>query len=1225
MTPNRSPRSLRLPLLVLLLGASGCGGGSGDGGTAVCGNGAREASEACDDGNSVAGDGCEADCTVTPGVVHCGALPPVASGTCDVTAGGGSLLLRGTVLAPGVAYAGGSVAIDAGGVIQCVGCDCSAQAAGATVVTCPAGVISPALVNAHDHLAFTQGGALPDSGERYEHRHDWRLGTRSHTVLSAVGSATERQQQWGELRFVMGGATSTVGAGGAAGFLRNLDSSSLQEGLGAEAVRLASFPLGDSSGLLLESSCAYPAIDSAASIATVASYLAHVAEGIDSAARNELLCLTSFATGGQDLATPRSAFVQGIGALAPDLGELAGSGTTLVWSPRSNVRLYGDTTPAAVADRLGVRLALGTDWLPTGSMNVLRELRCADAWNAERLEGHFTDEALWLMATRNAAEATGTGALLGTLATGKAADVAVFDGRTHPLHRAVLAADPEDVLLVLRGGKALYGDAPVVAALASGCDAVDVCGAAKRVCVQSETGLTLAALEAQVAGAYPAFFCGTPVGEPSCTPARPASVAGSTVYTGLPGASDADGDGVPDVSDDCPTTFNPVRPLDGGVQADADGDGVGDACDPCPLVAGSLLCPVPDPADVDGDGISNVIDNCPLVPNPAQDDADADGKGDLCDACPLVPNPGAAGCPVTIYDVKTGAVPSGTAVSLGSTLVTGRTAAGLFLQVAPGDPGYGGPDHSGVWVDAPGNGAVAGDRVSVPSATTADFFGQIRLSGASVVVDASLGEPAPAPVLATAAEVATGGARAGALEGVLVRVENVTVTDASPPPGPGDTAPTGEFEVDGALRVDDLLHQTGPLPSAGTAYASVTGVLAYLHGNSKIEPRAAGDLLAVSAPLTGFGPATGLFAQVGALGAPTIPEPLLVSIGSVLTTDTFVAITSSDPSSLSVTGGGVTVPAGQLSAPVLLDGLAQAAEVTLSASLGPTTLVAAVRVVGAVEQPALAALTPSSANVSAGRSADFTVRLDIPALTGGALVSLSLAPGAFGSVPAGVLVPQDGLSATFRFDAAAVAGVETLSATLGTTSLSSTVSIHLPTSALVLNEVDYDQPGTDTAEFIEILNVSLSPVSLSGIAVYLVNGADGSVYGTVDLSPAGSLSSGQYLVVAPPGFALPGGVLRVDFPAATNNLQNGAPDGIALVDTGSSTLLDALSYEGSITAAAIPGLGSVSLVEGSAATAVDSNVSAGSLSRLPDGFDTDDAASDWALSSTPTPGTANVP
>jgi hypothetical protein len=110
------------------------------------------------------------------------------------------------------------------------------------------------------------------------------------------------------------------------------------------------------------------------------------------------------------------------------------------------------------------------------------------------------------------------------------------------------------------------------------------------VCLANEIGKTFAGLQAGVGSIYPAWFCDTPSNEPTCTPSRTASVEGSTIYTGIPTESDADGDGIPNASDLCPTVFDPVRPMDGGVQADADGDGVGDACDPCPLVAGTS-CP----------------------------------------------------------------------------------------------------------------------------------------------------------------------------------------------------------------------------------------------------------------------------------------------------------------------------------------------------------------------------------------------------------------------------------------------------------------------------------------------------------------------------------------------------------------------------------------------------------------------------------------------------------
>jgi hypothetical protein len=161
-----------------------------------------------------------------------------------------------------------------------------------------------------------------------------------------------------------------------------------------------------------------------------------------------------------------------------------------------------------------------------------------------------------------------------------------------------------------------------------------------------------------------------------------------------------------------------------------------------------------------------------------------------------------------------------------------------------------------------------------------------------------------------------------------------------------------------------------------------------------------------------------------------------------------------------------------------------------------------------------------------------------------------------------------------------------------------------PTGRLVVNEVDYDQVGTDAGGFVELYNAGGAAVALDGLALVYVNGGDGAEYGRRALS--GSLAAGEYLVV------------DVD-------LQNGAPDGLALVDTVASTLVDALSYEGAITSATIGGV-TFNLVEGTVlpATVADSNAVDGSLIRNPNGADTNDAASDWAFTTTVTRGAANV-
>lgn len=85
---------------------------------------------------------------------------------------------------------------------------------------------------------------------------------------------------------------------------------------------------------------------------------------------------------------------------------------------------------------------------------------------------------------------------------------------------------------------------------------------------------------------------------------------GTTQNVGDPNA-DADGDGVPDSSDNCVNDANPG-------QEDSDGDGIGDACEGAP-------------ADTDGDGIPDSDDNCPDTANPDQADSDGDGVGDACE------------------------------------------------------------------------------------------------------------------------------------------------------------------------------------------------------------------------------------------------------------------------------------------------------------------------------------------------------------------------------------------------------------------------------------------------------------------------------------------------------------------------------------------------------------------------------------------------------------------
>jgi hypothetical protein len=262
-----------------------------------------------------------------------------------------------------------------------------------------------------------------------------------------------------------------------------------------------------------------------------------------------------------------------------------------------------------------------------------------------------------------------------------------------------------------------------------------------------------------------------------------------------------------------------------------------------------------------------------------------------------------------------------------------------------------------------------------------------------------------------------------------------------------------------------------------------------------------------------------------------------------------------------------------------------------------------------------------------------SVLLDIPAANpGGSTVTLATAPGTYGSVPVSVQVPADQISAGFTFTANMMIGTETVSATLGGTVMA-TVDV-AQGGGVVINEVDYDQPGSDTDEFVEIYNATSASVDLTDLALVMVNGAGSDMnnpapeYSRVDLAPVGMLGAGEFLVVGSPTLVagLPMGTKSIMFMLDTNNVQNGAPDAVGLLDKSTGELIDALAYEGAVAFGDINGVGVRSFVEGSPLSDMiaDTNDAPGSLIRFPDGADGDNSATDWVFTSTSTPGLANM-
>jgi hypothetical protein len=172
-----------------------------------------------------------------------------------------------------------------------------------------------------------------------------------------------------------------------------------------------------------------------------------------------------------------------------------------------------------------------------------------------------------------------------------------------------------------------------------------------------------------------------------------------------------------------------------------------------------------------------------------------------------------------------------------------------------------------------------------------------------------------------------------------------------------------------------------------------------------------------------------------------------------------------------------------------------------------------------------------------------------------------------------------------------------------------TLGVSLSSQAsIIINELDYDQPGTDTSEFIELFNSGAGNVSLDGYFIDLINGGTNSVYRSIDLTGF-NIGSTSYFVICNDTTL----VANCNFPFTTSTgwIQNGAPDAIALYD--GTGLLDSLSYEGAM----------APFTEGSLLTLGDSNSFIMSISRLAGGIDTNNNLLDFE-SGCITPGTANI-
>lgn len=323
------------------------------------------------------------------------------------------------------------------------------------------GTIFPGLIELHNHVAYN---ALPlwQVPQKYPNRDTWGNSEEYHRLVTApmktIGEATELLPalvRYVELKALVGGVTTTQGialfsAAGIRryyrGIVRNVEVTN-DKLLPEAGSRIADVDARSPQAFLTE-------------IEKKTCFLLHLSEGTDAAAHKHFEAL--HVAGDQWAIAPSLAGIHCAALHSADFAVLASRGASMVWSPFSNLLLYGQTADVANAKAAGtaekpLKIGLGSDWSPTGSKSMFGELKVAQTYSKNR-GNIFSDEEITRLATIAGAEILGWDKLVGSIEAGKRADLLVVagqnDGRPHvPLFEG----DERRVQLVAINGTPRYG------------------------------------------------------------------------------------------------------------------------------------------------------------------------------------------------------------------------------------------------------------------------------------------------------------------------------------------------------------------------------------------------------------------------------------------------------------------------------------------------------------------------------------------------------------------------------------------------------------------------------------------------------------------------------------------------------------------------------------------------------------------------------------------------
>lgn len=322
------------------------------------------------------------------------------------------------------------------------------------------GAIYPGLIDLHGHMVYNSLPLWSPAGRTvpYESRYEWpgahdyeaRISDPANALGALAGKALLK---YVEVKAVIGGTSAIQGSAKMAypyeGWLvRNVEYETFKTK--KKSVYQSALPLKGHDEYTAEKK----------KMEAGSAFLYHLSEGTKETLVDEYVTLRE-----EKCLLPRLGAIHCTALQQGNFEEWGPKGSAVIWSPFSNLWLYRRTTQVDEATGAGLRVCLGADWSPSGSKNLLAELKVADIWNEKQSKKkQFSDRQLCEMATANPADALGWGDKLGRLKVGLHGDILVTTDRGGDPYRNLIDSVERDVLLVAINGQPFYGTTTLIAA-----------------------------------------------------------------------------------------------------------------------------------------------------------------------------------------------------------------------------------------------------------------------------------------------------------------------------------------------------------------------------------------------------------------------------------------------------------------------------------------------------------------------------------------------------------------------------------------------------------------------------------------------------------------------------------------------------------------------------------------------------------------------------------------